>query len=129
MVTSGFQFTSPVLDKLNFVINEEFDLKKDKEIKFEIKSNVNVKRVKDSNEALVELNVIVGEKEVTPFLIDATQKAMFRWDDEQDKNMVDILLSQNAPALLMSYLRPIIANVTAASQYPAYNLPFMNFTK
>ena len=43
--------------------------------------------------------------------------ANFRWNDELDDNMIDRLLNQNAPSLLLSYLRPIVAQVTSASKY------------
>ena len=42
--------------------------------------------------------------------------------------MVDKLLNQNAPSLLLSYIRPIVVQITAASPFPTYNIPFMNFT-
>ena len=43
--------------------------------------------------------------------------------------MINKLLNQNAPSLLLSYLRPVIAQVTMASPYGAYNIPFIDFTK
>ena len=47
----------------------------------------------------------------------AIEGANFRWNDELDDNMIDRLLNQNAPSLLLSYLRPIVAQVTSASKY------------
>lgn len=35
-------------------------------------------------------------------------------------------LNVNAPALLLSYMRPIVANITSSSIFPAYHLPFVN---
>ena len=52
-----------------------------------------------------------------PFYIKAIEGAKFRWNDELDDNMIDRLLNQNAPSLLLSYLRPIVAQVTSASKY------------
>ena len=43
--------------------------------------------------------------------------------------MIDRLLNQNAPSLLLSYLRPIVAQVTSASKNGTYKIPFVNFTK
>lgn len=54
-------------------------------------------------------------------------RSAFRWDNEVENE--DLLLKQNAPALLFSYIRPIIATITASSKYPAYDLPFVNFTE
>lgn len=50
-------------------------------------------------------------------------------DEKYPNNMIDRLLNQNAPSLLLSYLRPIVAQVTSASKYGTYNIPFVNFTK
>ena len=55
--------------------------------------------------------------------------ANFRWMEGFEKEQIDLLVSQNAPALLLSYARPIISMTTNASHYPAYNIPFINFTK
>ena len=52
-----------------------------------------------------------------PCYIKAIEGANFRWNDELDDNMIDRLLNQNAPSLLLSYLRPIVAQVTSASKY------------
>lgn len=52
----------------------------------------------------------------------------FRWGDIPEEK-IDDLLQINAPALLMGYLRPIVANVTNFSEYPSYNIPFVDFTE
>ena len=44
--------------------------------------------------------------------------------DEQ----IDNLLRKNAPALLLSYARPLIASITNASKFPTYNIPFLDFS-
>ena len=53
--------------------------------------------------------------------------AKFKWDSNLQEKNVEIFLNQNAPALLLSYARPIVSMVTNASHYPAYNIPFINF--
>ena len=57
------------------------------------------------------------------------KKAEFRWPDSLNVEMVEKLLNQNAPSLLLGYLRPIISQITAASPYNAYNLPFIDFSE
>lgn len=79
---------------------------------------------------MVELILKLGESSLnTPFEIEARELAIFKWEKDYEESNINILLSQNAPALLLSYLRPIIANVTSASQFSAYNIPFINFKK
>ena len=85
----------------------------------------------DENEAIVQLSILIGRKEFTteePFCVDMTIGAKFKWDDVYDEETLQELLSKNAPALLLGYARPIIANITDAGPIPAYHLPFYNFT-
>lgn len=128
MRTSQFQFSNPVLTNLRFIINNTYE-KKNENINVNINLNIEKKRI-NNNEAEVELTIEIGEKtEKMPFHIVATEGAMFKWADESfsSDEEIDKLLNINAPALLLSYLRPIISTVTAASKYPAYNIPFINF--
>lgn len=129
MKTSEFQFSNPYLSELNFKINENFIYLKEKSVEFQIKSNVNVNKHDDEeNSAMVELHMEIGsDNEECPFCISITEVAFFKWNS--NVRDTDKLLSQNAPALLLSYVRPIVSNITAASKYPAYNLPYMNFTE
>lgn len=127
MRTSEFQFSNPTLFELEFCIND-YDTEGE-DISVALGMTVNKNRVSET-EAIVELIVEIGKKdESSPFYIKASEGAIFRWekgafDNEQD---IEDLLDINAPSLLISYLRPIIANITNASKYPAYNLPFINF--
>lgn len=127
MKTSEFQFSNPALSELEFYINE-YDTQ-DEDISVALGMTVNKERVSET-EAVVELTVEIGQKDNSaPFYIKASEGAIFKWEEgafDKDQDIED-LLDINAPSLLISYLRPIIANITNASKYPAYNLPFINF--
>lgn len=126
---SAFQFTNPVLIGFEYGINEEFVGTED-EIETQINMSVQVDKSEDSNEARVKLKVEFGEKgERNPFFFVATEAAKFRWENSLDDKMIDKLLNQNAPSLLLSYLRPIVAQITTSSPFETVNIPFMNFTK
>lgn len=126
MKTSDFQFSNPSLTKLNFQIYDDFEKETGKNIEFTIKSDIKIDKSEIENIASVELTLEIGEVgENIPFVINISQYANFKWGADMED--VDELLSQNAPALLLSYMRPIISLITAASKYPAYNLPYMNF--
>lgn len=91
---------------------------------------VSIHREENASEAVVSLRIEIGEPgELVPFHICATESAGFRWEADLQEANVDNLLNQNAPALLLSYLRPVITQITAASPYEAYNIPFVNFKK
>lgn len=129
MQISEFQFTNPVLLDFLFEINKEFELKENEEINTNVSFNTNISRNPEKMEAIVELTVIIGSQDKeSPFYIKATEGANFKWDEKVNKN-ADKLLKQNAPALLVSYLRSTIATITAASPFNVYNLPFINFMK
>ena len=127
---SSFQFTNPVLKNITFSLNNNFNNQENKKIQLTINISTQIFKESGENEAVVELNLKIGErKSDCPFFINATEQANFRWSETMTKSVVDKLLEQNAPSLLLSYLRPIIVQVTAASPYGAYNIPFMTFTK
>lgn len=125
---SVFQFSNPMLLKLDFALNDEFVGDGRTEIKVKLGIETRISREED-NSAVVVLCVTVGGKsQEDPFSIYAEEGARFGWKEgAYEDEALDRLLKQNAPALLLSYLRPMIANVTASSHYSAYDIPFMNF--
>lgn len=123
---SGFQFTNPSLTSLEFRSNDEF-AKSSEEISIQINMSVSVQKSETQREARVALTLELGEEgKDIPFFIKAVEEANFRWNETVDER-VEALLNQNAPALLLSYLRPIVTQITAASPFEAFDIPFMNF--
>ena len=118
MKSSKFQFVD------NPVFVSEAD---DGEIEMQNSFNIQVKRSKDENRANVELTLETNtENERAPFKLQIKVASDFKWEDLDEKT-VDSMLNLNAPALLLSYMRPIVANITNSSKFPTYNLPFINF--
>lgn len=125
---SKFQFSNPVLSRIEFSFNKEFALKKEDEITMKMEFSVQTEE-KSSNEARVSLVCELGDKSSqSPFWLLAEEEAFFKWEF-LDVVLADKLLKQNAPSLLLSYLRPIVTQVTQASPCGAYNIPFMNFAE
>lgn len=125
MTESRFQFKNPELVSLDFALNENFD-----ENSFEglhIDSKTNVKRSVSENTAYVTLQLNIDGDNV-PFHISIAMSSMFSWSEDLDKETIDNMLKVNAPSLLLSYIRPIITNVTANSRYSALYLPFMDMS-
>lgn len=124
MKESAFQFSDPKLRSLRFNVNENF--LKEAYDGFVFTNNVSKAILEENKEAIVGLELKVGEdNEKYPFCIELEIYAKFKCDDE---TMFNKLIDTNAPAMLLSYARPIISLVTLQSGYPAFNLPFMNFT-
>lgn len=128
MEPSKFQFINPYLTELFFTINPDFDPNtKEAEIEIQNTFHVQINRSSIENRANVELTLeINGENEKAPFKLRLKEASDFKWEDLDEKT-VETMLNYNAPALLLGYMRPIVANITNSSNFPAYNLPFINF--
>lgn len=128
MKESAFQFSKPILKKVEYKIFDQYEPESDTNLHRHFHRNI--VRIEDKNEAIVELTVQIGcdERSVNPpFSLDITIGAKFIWDNQIDEEIVNSLLSMNAPSLLLGYARPIIANLTANS-IVQYDLPFINFS-
>lgn len=129
MKNSSFQFTNPILLELQFEVNKSFDANANNGINIPTNFNINISKKNDAAEAIVELTVTLGAQDNNmPFYVKAVEGAKFLWENDSGLN-IDQMLEQNAPALLLGYLRPIIASITSASPFTAYNIPFVNFTE
>lgn len=126
MKKSKFQFLNPYLVECEYKMNEEF-MREDEEIEMHNEFNVEVKRHKKQNRAIVELRLRTNYNQPEkPFQLGVAVASEFEWE-EMSEEMLEIFLNQNAPALLLGYMRPIVANITNSSKFAVYNLPFMNF--
>ena len=125
MKKSIYQFSEPRLCKLEFDLCNDFVLRENTECNIQLKLETKIQK-KDADEAVVLLQVLLEGD--APYKIIAEESANFKWDmGEVDESDVEKFLQQNAPTLLLGYIRQIISTVTAASGYGAYNIPFINF--
>lgn len=128
MTTSKFQFVNPFLKELNYQ-EHNFDanaISFDLENQFEVKIDKNL----EERRALVQLKLEMNTaNKNAPYELSIAMASVFEWEDEIGSEDVDSYLEINAPALLLSYMRPIVSSITASSRFPAVNLPFFNFTQ
>lgn len=129
MKPSKFRFSNPQITYLEFQTNQGFS-SNDKEGSMTVEGINVIKDCDiDKKNASVEFTIITGNKtDESPFYIKLTMMAYFKWDEEYDNEAVESMLKVNAPTLLISYIRPIIANITGQSGLPSFHVPFMNFT-
>ena len=127
---SKFQFDRPILTKINFELSKDYDSSQNTSALMQIGIQANTTRSNDAPEAVVAIIVTIGDKSPnSPFWIEAVESAKFHWDESLDSKTIDLLLGQNAPALLISYIRPTITLITAASPFNAFTLPFIDLSK
>ena len=127
---SPFKFTPPLLIESYFAMKRP--RREDDIVNIHLCRNV-VKN-EEENSAIVELKVQLnkeGDKEKTDacFVAEVTLQSIFTWPDDMDKSLISSLLTVNAASLLISYARPIIVQLTAASPISAYNIPFLNMNE
>ena len=133
MKESNFQLVGkPKLNKFQYKTNDEFCF--GEEISIEMDTNIQVSRGIDENaqQALVLLTIgIFNNRDVkeAPFVIEIEVEGHFSWTDDFDKNnqLLESMLKQNAPAILYSYVRPLITLITVEANMPPLVIPLINF--
>ena len=132
MAKSSFQFIQPVVTMARFEmlrpVVDQSENKCDVHIKHEVVRN------KENNSAYVQVVVQVNKKEEeiigdALFYIEIAMQSAFKWDNSLSEEDVDKLLKYNATALLISYIRPIIVNMTYMSPVSTINLPYINLNR
>lgn len=77
-------------------------------------------------EKRVILNLVIFNEDKKAFVSSSIQGDFKSKGIAEDK--AKILFEQNAPSLLLSYLRPILSVVLQKSYFPV-DIPFLNFTR
>lgn len=95
----------------------------------DIVTKTEISRNTQSPEAYVFLTVTSPKENNLPFYFEVTMGVNVFWDKECDEAFIDAILKSNVPALILSYVRPIISILTSNSGYPTYNIPFLDFRK
>ncbi|MDM0558399.1 protein-export chaperone SecB [Clostridium perfringens] len=127
MKKSQLQFRNPILTKIEYKINNEFN--GDNEIKLNIDLATVIK--KNDDKAIVEVLLKIFDKndfEKIPFFIEIGMKGDFSWEKNSDENFIDKLLETNGPAILISYIRPYVSSLTSGSGFAPLVLPLFNLS-
>ncbi len=132
MKSSSFKIKGrPRLINFNIKVCDNFN--SEEEVKIQIGHDITV----DLNEDMkATVTLVLGifnneENENVPFRILMANSAEFVWNEEldSDKELLDIMLNQNAPAVLVGYLRPIVTLMTSEGGIEPFVLPLIDFTK
>lgn len=126
-------FEDPTLNKMIFDINndfseEEYNGLNNMKYNLIVKDDISNEEEDTRESSLVIFNLIIGgaSKEY-PFKVEIEYQSIFHWEKNSSVNK-ETFLKVNAPAILYSYCRPIISNISNLSKYPSLNIPFYNFT-
>ena len=128
MKESFFRLKSQFTEEIIFKKNSDF---KDRKIKLKFSHKLEIKNIDETSSSVkLIFNIFTEEElEVSPFFISITQLGEFQYPSDLDKTDLENLLNINAPAVLLSYIRGLISQITAFSGYPALIVPLMNFAK
>ena len=128
MKESFFRLRSQFTEEIIFKKNSDF---KDRKIKLKVSHKLEIKNIDETSSSVkLIFNIFTEEElEVSPFFISITQLGEFQYPSDLDKTDLENLLNINAPAVLLSYIRGLVSQITAFSGYPALIIPLMNFAK
>lgn len=130
MEKSYFQLKEQSIINVEFIKNEFFE-NKDISVNIDFSHNTEIININNNN-AYVILTFNVFNKEFLenyPFFVKVVIKGNFFWDSQISPERLNNLLNINAPAVLLSFVRSIIAQLTAFSGFPALIIPLINFQK
>lgn len=116
------------LISVEYGYNEAFVPDPEGKIPVEFSLTPKIKRVKNEKKAIVSLEFKLFEKNTKKFPIWAKVKnqAEFEWENDE---IAEKLLRTAAPAHLLSYVRPLLSQLTTMSDLPALIIPLMNFSQ
>ncbi|ALB29586.1 MULTISPECIES: protein-export chaperone SecB [Companilactobacillus] len=132
---SILEFTNPVLKRAIFQPNPKFDKKNSKNIKMNLKtsnSGIDTKLEYHSSDVVLTVTNISSDDSLSsnedPFVLIVSMAARFRWPESTPKDVEESFVRTNAPSLLLSYIRPLVSNITGLSEFGIQNIPFIDFT-
>lgn len=129
MKESKFQLEHQRLIDVEYKLNDKFSKKGALPLSVGMESTLS--RI-SPNKALLNIKFFIFKDEPlesVPIKAVLTIEGLFTWASSFKEEEVVGLLEVNAPAVLMSYIRPIITQLTVFSGLPALILPLLDFTK
>lgn len=112
---------------VEYVVNSKF-VSTGNEIPITPEIKVEIKKTQENNTSIVSLELKIFKKNTPeyPIWIKMKNQATFEWGNE-NKN-VDTMLKTVGTAHLLSYMRPLITQLTTMSDFPPLTLPLINLS-
>jgi len=129
MKESSFQIIEQRILEIDYKTNSSFDFTQPVKVDYNINVN-SEKKTQNSADVVIEIEIFKkkGFSEV-PFYLTFKILGLFSWNSETNEEELEMLLNINAPAVLTSYARPFISQITLFSGYEPLIIPLINFTK
>ena len=127
MKQSFVQFKKPIITNLFYALKDDFNAESIGQKQTEVETDVRVEWDENAPIASVSLSLnFTGE--CFPFLMQISMLTVVEWAEVGDVKTAEAILNNNIPALLLSYIRPIISQLTSNSPYGSFDVPFFDFT-
>lgn len=124
------QFDDPTVSEFDLKVNEQFDIVDGLE-QLDIKTMIEMPpelEIDWSSAVPVYLSLFVNlDRDQVPYKISSKISSYFKVDDEISNVDALQILQTDAATILLSYLRPLVSMMTAASGFPAMTLPMIDF--
>lgn len=132
-VRNDMRFETPIINHLNFSLRKNYDneaVLESEDIHVRVENQVlqndkTNEKIPNTCKTIVKVN-IGDDSEGFPFFINLEMEAVFHWDEDIDID-IDSYIAYQTPAIIYSYMRPIISDTVSKAGFPPFNLPFMNF--
>ena len=114
------------VNRISFVLNEKYD--STDAINIDAVSNVQVSDIdKETGEFLVGLSVkLFDGNDNPPFNLEMEIEGLFSVDLSQNHDTIEQLSRLNTVAILLPYLRALVAQITSIAEVATVNLPIAN---
>jgi preprotein translocase subunit SecB len=123
---SCFNVEKVRVSELCFKVNDEFG---PNEVKLDINQKTGYAIIENENRAKLkmEIELFKTDRGIAPFDLKVVMEGFFNWEEDIDKDKLEHFLLINGAAVLLSYARPIITQITTFAGFPPLILPLMNF--
>lgn len=123
---SKFKYKLPILKNIIFKVNEDFNKENIEDVI--VHGNKQIKRNGDEAIVSLELNIYEENNNDYPFFLSITMEGRFSWDDDIGEEMINLLLNENAPSVIVSFMRSHVVSLTTGAGYESFILPLLDFT-
>lgn len=127
------KFKDYYVEKFEYNENENYIEQSSSSLEVETSPSVDIVFKEDFILIVFEDKIGNVENENCPFTVNIKLKAFFEYKvekNEQDKELLNTLISQNAIAIVYPYIRSLVADITQRSnRFPSFILPTINVAK
>lgn len=127
---SQFQFSRPRLKEAIFLANSDENTD---DVVFSFETKVQEPEKDENSKLFAKVMFTVSNfEDLSPtsdelYFLRVSMESTFSWDEMLDFSVEDFL-KINAPSLLLSFIRPVVAELTGLSEYKQQYLPFIDFS-